>query len=247
MSKLITIKSISVCGWLMCTDSSLQYCCDSRLIVIITGGIQRSIRGINGVSWADTMKWKKEEKLNLKEFLKKKDSAGGRASHLSRISDLTVWMGSHLFFFRRAHTVKEITSLLGGGLIISVSFRPPIILTIHSSWQPNPRTLCSSLRDKGPLIQRIPPLSGVHFTILKLQICFALGRNEKRQGHFKSRAFSAVPPLNSYGAFRAITWEIVSSSLLSCISKSTVPRVELQDHQLMIYRAVVSHPQSLVL
>lgn len=150
MSKLITIKSISICSWLMCTDSTLSYFCDSRLTVVIRRGFcTASDKWTEGAEQTPWMDRKTAELWRLKER--------GRTVlspqqdlwfHCARIRSLCLKKRSCAFW--RTHPVKQITFLLGGGRIIPVPFRPPTQLTIRTSWRPTPHALCSALWDKGP-------------------------------------------------------------------------------------------------
>lgn len=75
MSKLITIKSISICSWLMCTDSTLSYFCDSRLTVIIRRGFSMaSDKLMEGAEQTPWMDWKTPELWSLKEEKEKQKS-----------------------------------------------------------------------------------------------------------------------------------------------------------------------------
>lgn len=96
---------------------------------------------------------RKQNGQKSSKFVKK--TRGKKQRNISPQQELwfnCVWMRS--FFprnrkptpFWRTHPVKEITLLLGGRSIISVSFRPPTLLAIHSSWQPNPHPLLNSVR-----------------------------------------------------------------------------------------------------
>lgn len=100
MSKLITIKSISGGGGgggLMRTDSTpAWHASDFRLTTSLFGGGGRGGGrrggGINGVSRADRLNGLENSKTVELQRRRgwKRESAEEQASHLSRISDLTV-------------------------------------------------------------------------------------------------------------------------------------------------------------